>query len=98
MMQHSEKNLVCVIQHVALLRPKVDQDGYGVGEAVLLKVLDDAHHDRVKVVLLDQMGAVWVDHGLVGKLFHLEIRVEAVLRVPLLSLLILLHGYKLKKY
>ena len=64
---------------MALFRPKVDEDGDGVGEAVLLKVLDDPHHDRVKVVLLNQIRAVWIDHGLVGELFHLEIRVVAVL-------------------
>ena len=83
---------------MALLRSKVDQDGDGVREAVLLKVLDDAHHNRVKVGLLDQIRTVWVDHGLVRKLFHLEIRVVAMLRVPLLSLFILLQqDKKLKK-
>ena len=77
---------------MALFRPKVDQDGNGVGEAVLLKVLDDPHHDRVEVVLLHEVRAVWVDHRPVGELFNLEIRVVAVLGVPLLSLLILLEG------
>ena len=77
---------------MALFRPKVDEDGDGVGEAVLLKVLDDPHHDRVEVVLLHEVCTVWVDLGLVGDCFQLEIRVVAVLGVPSLSLLILLEG------
>ena len=60
--QYDEKNLVCVVQHVALFCPKVDQDGDGVREAVLLEVLDDPHHDRVKVVLLDQICVVLAFH------------------------------------
>ena len=67
-----------------------DKDGDGVGEAVLLKVLHDPHHDRVKVVLMNEVGAVWAHHGLVGEFFRLEIWVVAVLRVPFLPLLILL--------
>ena len=38
-------NLVCIIEHVVLVCPKVDQDRDGVREAVLLKVLDDPHHN-----------------------------------------------------
>ena len=56
------ENLICIIQHMALLCSKVDQDGDGVGEAVLLKVLHDSHHDRVKVVLLDQICVVLAFH------------------------------------
>ena len=37
-------NLVCIIEDVVLVCPKVDQDRDGVREAVLLKVLDDPHH------------------------------------------------------
>ena len=56
------ENLICIIQHMALLCSKVDQDGDGVGEAVLLKVLHDSHHNRVKVVLLDQICVVLAFH------------------------------------
>ena len=76
---------------MALFCPKVDKDGDGVGEAVLLKVLHDPHHDRVKVVLLNEVGAVWADHCLVGEFFCLVIWVVAMLGVPFLPLLILLY-------
>ena len=60
-------NLVCIIEHVVLVCSKVDQDRDGVREAVLLKVLDDPHHNWVKLFFLvkSDFRPIWVDRCLV---------------------------------
>ena len=60
-------NLVCIIEHVVLICSKVDQDRDGVREAVLLKVLDDPHHNWVKLffLVMSDFRPIWVDHCLV---------------------------------